>query len=148
MYAVVTFDAIKGAGSILVPSDAIAIRKDKSVIAILSSGSKVHIQPVEIGRDYGPSTEITSGLKDGDTIITEITDYIAEGASVKPKSAGGPGENSDAKGSINQPAPPGGPSQYGNQSITDQNMQGQQAKSQQKGGGDKQKDKPSNGSKP
>lgn len=147
MYAVVTFDAIKGKGSILVPSDAIAIRKDKSVIAILTSDNKVHMQPVQIGRDYGPSTEITSGLKDGDTIITEITDDIAEGAPVKPKSNSGPGENPDAKSNINQPAPPGGPSQYGNQSITDQNMQGANAKSQQQGG-DKQKDKSSNGSKP
>lgn len=148
MYAVVTFEAIKsaeGGGSILIPSDAIAIRKDKSVVAVLTGGDKVHMQPVQIGRDYGPSTEITSGLKEGDTIITEITDDVAEGATVKPKSAGGPGENAETKGNSNQPAPPGGPSQYGNQSITDQNMQGQQAKSQQKGG---DKEKSSGGSKP
>ena len=47
------------AGSILIPSDAIAIRKDKSVSSpVLTSDNKVHMQPVEIGRDYGPSTEI------------------------------------------------------------------------------------------
>jgi multidrug efflux pump subunit AcrA (membrane-fusion protein) len=131
MYAVVTFDAIQGPGSILVPGDAIAIRKDKPVVALVVDG-KIHMQPIEIGRDYGVSTEITGGLKEGDVIVTEITDDVVEGATVKTKSAGGPGENADAKGSINQPAPPGGPSQYGNQAITDQNMAGQQAKQQQK----------------
>jgi len=77
-------------------------------------------------------------------IVTEITDDVVEGAKVKTKSAGGPGEN--AKGSVNQPAPPGGPSAYGNQAITDQNMIGQQAKQQQKKPGPDQK-KPSQDSK-
>jgi multidrug efflux pump subunit AcrA (membrane-fusion protein) len=140
MYAVVTFDAVQGQGSILIPGDAIAIRKDKSVVALVADG-KVRMQPVEIGRDYGPSVEITGGIKEGDVIVTEITDDVVDGAPVKTKSAGGPGENADAKGSINQPAPPGGPSQYGNQAITDQNMVGQQAKSQQnKPGADQKKD--------
>jgi multidrug efflux pump subunit AcrA (membrane-fusion protein) len=145
MYAVATFDAIQGPGSILVPGDAIAIRKDKSVVALVVDG-KVRFQPVEIGRDYGPSVEITGGLKEGDVIVTEITDDVVDGAKVKTKSTGVPGENADAKGSINQPAPPGGPSQYGNQAITDQNMVGEQAKQQQKKPGADQK-KPSQDSK-
>ena len=138
MYAVVTFDAIKDAGSILIPGDAIAIRKDQSVVAVVADG-KVHMQPVEIGRDYGPSVEIVGGIKEGDVIVTEITDDVSEGAKVKTKSNAGPGQNADAKGSVNQPAPPGGPSQYGNQAITDQNMVGQQAKQQQKKPGADQK---------
>lgn len=131
MYAVVTFDAIQGAGSILIPGDAVAIRKDKSVVAIVADG-KVRMQPVEIGRDYGPSIEILGGIKEGDLLVTEITDDVTDGAKVKTKSNAGPGETTDAKGSINQAAPPGGPSAYGNQAITDANMQGQQAKGNQK----------------
>jgi len=141
MYAVVTFDAVQGQGSILIPGDAIAIRKDKSVVAVIADG-KIHMQPVEIGRDYGPSVEIVGGLKEGDLLVTEITDDVVEGAKVKTKQAGGPGENANAKGSVNQPAPPGGPSQYGNQAITDQNMIGQQSMQQQKKPGPDQK-KPS-----
>lgn len=82
MYAVVTFDAIQGPGSIMIPGDAIAIRKDKSVAAVVVDG-KVHMQPIEIGRDYGPSVEIVSGLKEGDLIVTSITDEVTEGAPVK-----------------------------------------------------------------
>lgn len=129
MYAVVTFNAIQAAGSILIPGDAVAIRRDQSVVAVVVDG-KVKMQPVEIGRDYGPSVEIVSGIKEGDMVVIAITDDVVEGASVKTKFDSGPGE--DAKGSINQAAPAGGPSQYGNQAITDQNMQGQQAKGNQK----------------
>ena len=151
MYAVVTFAAIKGDGSILIPGEAIAIRQDKSVVALLDQNNKVHIQPVGIGRDFGPTTEIVSGLKEGDTLITEITDDITEGASVKPRPNGGPGETPAAQSPTMQPAPPGGPSQYGNQSITDQNMQGKQAQQRQGGKqqqGGKQKNSSSSESKP
>jgi multidrug efflux pump subunit AcrA (membrane-fusion protein) len=147
MYAVVTFDAIKGAGSIVIPGDAIAIRKDKSVVALLVDG-KVHMQPVEIGRDYGPSVEIVGGLKEGDTLITEITDDVIDGAKVQAKLKAGPGENANPQSGLNQAAPPRGSSQYGNQSITDQNMQGQQGKQRQKGGGKGKKDSSSSESKP
>ena len=140
MYAVVTFDAIKGAGSILIPGDAVAIRKDVSVVALVVDG-KIKMQPIEIGRDYGASTEIVGGLKEGDVLVTEITDDVADGVPVKTKSDAAPGQTTDAKGSINQAAPPGGPSAYGNQAITDTNMQGQQAKgNQKKPGADAKKD--------
>ncbi len=152
MYAVVTFDAIKGSGSILIPGDAVAIRKDQTVVAVLAD-NKVHMQPVEIGRDFGPSVEIVGGLKEGDTIITDVTDDVREGAEVQAKAGDSPGENKNPQNGLNQAAPPGGSSQYGNQSITDQNMQGQQAKQQQgggKGGGGKtdKKDAAGSGSKP
>ncbi len=140
MYAVVTFDAIAGPGSILIPGDAVAIRKDVSVVAVVVNG-KVKMQPIEIGRDYGASTEIIGGLKEGDVLVTEITDDVVDGAPVRTKSNAGPGETTDSKSSINQAAPAGGPSAYGNQSISDTNMQGQQAKgNQKKPGPDAKKD--------
>ena len=145
MYAVVTFDAIQGQGSILIPGDAIAIRKDQSVVALVVDG-KVKMQPVDIGRDYGAATEIVGGLKEGDLLITEITDDVTDGAKVQTRTKPGPGETTDAKGSINTAAPPGGPTAYGNQAISDANMQGQQAKQQQGKPGPDQK-KPSQDSK-
>lgn len=133
MYAIVTFDAVKGDGSILIPGEAIAIRKDKSVVAVLDN-NKVRMQPVEIGRDFGPSVEIVGGLKEGDVIVTEITDDVTDGATVKPRTKESSGENTNPQAGATPSAPAGGPSQYGNQAITDQNIQGQQAKQQKKGG--------------
>jgi len=133
MYAVATFAALQGPGSILVPGDAIVIRQDKSTVAVVNNG-KIHMQPVVIGRDYGTATEILSGLNEGDLLVVAITDDIREGASVTVKNSASAGQNTNPQANINQSQPPGGPSQYGNQSITDANMQGQQGK-QQKGGG-------------
>jgi hypothetical protein len=79
-------------------------------------------------------------LNEGDTIVTEITDDVREGQPVKAKAAGGPGQTTNTPSPPNPNAPPGGPSQYGNQAITDQNMQGQQGKQQQKSSGKQKKD--------
>ena len=142
MYAVVTFHALAGPGPITVSGDSIAVREDKNVVALVHDGV-VHLQPVEVGRDYGPSVEILSGLREGDLIATSFTDEVKEGARVQPKESQTAGEASNLKSGPNQNAPPGGSTQYGNLSITDQNMQGQAGKQGngggQKGGGDTKK---------
>ena len=139
MYAVVTFNAPGGAGPITVSGDSIAVREDKNVVALVRDGI-IHIQPVDVGRDYGPSVEILNGLREGDLIATSFTDDVKEGAKVNPKESQTAGEASSPKSGPNQAAPPGGSSQYGNLSISDQNMQGQVGKQgnngAQKAGGD------------
>jgi len=143
MYAVATFDAVPSpgaghaSGSILIPGDAIVIRQDKSSVAVIKDG-KVHMQPVVIGRDYGTSTEILGGLNEGDLLAISITDDVREGAPVQVKNSTAPGLNPNPQAGSNQSAPPGGSSQYGNQAITDANMQGQQAKQQQTKGSSQQ----------
>ncbi len=154
MYAVVNFGAPSGPGSILIPGDAVVIRRDKSMVAVItpdqnqdqnqnSDGDNkdhsqkrtgvVHFQPVDIGRDYGASTEILNGLKEGDLIAPDVTDEVAEGARVQTRTTASPGQNDNPRSGLNQSVPAGGPSQYGNQAITDANMQGEQQKQQQKG---------------
>ena len=123
MYAVVTFAGAQGDGPITIPGDAVGIRGDRSVVAVVRE-DKVHLQPVELGRDYGPSIEILGGLKAGDTIASSFTDDVREGASVKTTLAKTSGEPNTAAPPV-QNTPPGGSTQYGNQSITDANLQGQ-----------------------
>jgi multidrug efflux pump subunit AcrA (membrane-fusion protein) len=145
MYAVATFPPVAGATSLVVPGDAIAIRNDKSVVATVVDG-KVRIVPVVIGRDYGPAVEILSGLREGDTLITNVTDDVTEGRKVKAQFNGKQQQAAQQKPDQNQP--PGGNTQYGNQGIADQNMQGQASKQTQKGNGQKPKSDSSSGSKP
>ena len=139
MYTVVTFGpAASGQGPITISGDAVAVRDGKNVVAILSN-STVHIQPIDVGRDFGPVLEVLGGLRTGDVIASSVTDDIIEGAKVnvhlsQQKSQAAP----NAPQAQNQPI--GGSSQYGNQSITDSNMQGLN------GGGGKAASKP--GSKP
>jgi multidrug efflux pump subunit AcrA (membrane-fusion protein) len=129
MYAVVTFDGVTGAGPLMIPGDAIVIRENTTEVAVVEDG-KIRMQPVEIGRDFGEAVEIVHGLKEGDVIATSVTDEVHDGAQVQARE-----ESADKKKAV-QHAPsntlPGGSSQYGDQSITDQNLQGQANQTQQK----------------
>ncbi len=131
MYAVVTFNALDGPGPLTVSGDSIAIRQDRNVVALLRNGA-IHLQPVEVGRDYGPAVEILSGLQDGDLIAATFTDEVREGARVQARETQVAGEVSSSKSAPDQHAPTGGSTQYGNPSMSDANLQGQAAK--QKGG--------------
>ena len=139
MYAVVTFaSSVNGPGPLVVSGDAIGIRKDQPTVAVIDN-DKVHLTPVLIGRDYGPSVEIVSGLREGDVIASTFTDAITEGAKIRAQ------QDQKAEGTTSappqpiKPLPPGGSTQYGDSGIEDQDMQGQNAKPQQKkpGGGAK-----------
>jgi hypothetical protein len=58
---------------------------------------KVHIERVEVGRDYGAQTEITSGLRAGDIVVVNPGDEIREGAIVAPAKAGAAGPSGAAR---------------------------------------------------
>lgn len=132
MYAVVTFAGTKGQGPITIPGDAVAVRNDRSVVAVVQN-DKIKIQPIDLGRDYGPAIEVLNGLKVGDLIATSFTDEVRDGVKVQTKTSKTAGENTSPT-PPSQNAPPGGSTQYGNQAITDANMQGQ-ASAQGKGKG-------------
>jgi multidrug efflux pump subunit AcrA (membrane-fusion protein) len=132
MYVVVTFPPARGVQApLVITGDAIALRHNTSMVATVVDG-KIHFVPVTIGRDYGSETEIMTGLKAGDIIVTDVTDEVAEGAAV---------ELHMAKDAAQEEAPPiqslplGGSTQYGNANITDQNLQGQQGQQNQSGKG-------------
>lgn len=141
MYAVVTFPPPPGAEApLLVTGDAVVIRHDTSMIATVVNG-KIHLVPVVLGRDFGTAVEILNGLEEGDAIVTNVTDDVVEGAQVRLNEMPSP-EAKPAK-AFTQNTPPGGSTQYGDQSITDRNLQGQQGTQNEKGNG-KQAPKPQN----
>ncbi len=131
MYAVVTFAGNSGQGPLVVTGDAVAIRKDQPTVAVISDG-KVHLTPVTIGRDYGPEVEIVGGLREGDMVASTFTDDVREGAKVKTRMDQEQAEKARQPAAAGKPQPPGGSTQYGDPGITDQDMQGQSAKPQQK----------------
>ncbi len=148
MYAVASFPpSHAGQGPITISGDAIAVRNGRNVVGVVRDGV-VHVQPVEVGRDFGPAIEILSGLKVGDLVAQTFTDEVRDGSKVDAKLQQSPGTGSAPQTAQNQP--PGGSTQYGDQSITDQNMQGVAGKAEQKGGGSKpsQPSQPSQSSPP
>ena len=122
----------------LISGDAIGIRQDQPTVAVIDNG-KVRLTPVLIGRDYGPSVEIVSGLREGDMIASTFSDQISEGAKIRPQQDEKAEQTTSAPLRPIKPSPPGGSTQYGDPGIEDQDMQGQNAKPQQKkpGGGAK-----------
>ncbi len=80
-----------------------------------SHAKRIHLQQVQVGRDYGTEIEITRGLQAGATVVANPGDEVTEGAFViphprKPKGeagdGGGPPAGTTAKASS---PPPGGP---------------------------------------
>jgi multidrug efflux pump subunit AcrA (membrane-fusion protein) len=133
MYAVVTFPPARGIQApLLISGDAMAIRHDQSMVATVVDG-KIHFVPVTIGRDFGDEVEILTGVKVGDVVVTDVTDDVVEDAQVQVQSTKSPEQQPQAPPKQNVPL--GGSTQYSNEELTDQNLQGQQSQQNQKSQG-------------
>lgn len=84
MYAQVKLLGARNSPAILVPGDALVVRPEGTMVALVGPGNRMHFQPVEVGRDYGPQIEIRSGLSLGDRVAVNPTDDVREGAVVSP----------------------------------------------------------------
>ncbi len=136
MYAVVTFadktgDAADVGGPIVVTGDAIGIRNDQPTVAVVEDG-KIKLTPIQIGRDYGSEVEIVGGLRPGQIVASSFTDDVVQGASVRTHFSPQLEKVAAPASQAIKPNLPGGSTQYGDTGITDQDMQGQNAKPQQK----------------
>jgi multidrug efflux pump subunit AcrA (membrane-fusion protein) len=134
MYAIVQFVELPGESPITIPGDAVIVRHDKTAVAVVRD-QKIQITPVEIGRDYGPSVEITSGLNEGDLVVTSVTDAVQQGVKVVAKQSQQP----PAEGGQSTQIPNAGPNQYGDQSIVNSstestNQRGKAGQGQGQGG--------------
>lgn len=84
MFAQVTLTGARSERAILIQGDTLVVRPNGTQVAMLKEGNRVHFQPVEVGRDYGPEIEIRQGLAGGEYVIVNPTDDVREGAEVKP----------------------------------------------------------------
>jgi multidrug efflux pump subunit AcrA (membrane-fusion protein) len=135
MYAIVSFVQVRGVSPLIVPGDAVVVRKDRTAVAIVRD-QKIQLVPVEIGRDYGPSVEILSGLNEGDWVVTTVTDDVRDGVKVRPHQNQSEGQDATGQGGAQtKNAPDSGPNQYGDQSIVNSKTEttNQKGKPGQKG---------------
>jgi RND family efflux transporter MFP subunit len=87
MYARVEFSGSRAGEALRIPSDALIVRGEGTVVAVVRDGHTVHLQKVEVGRDYGDTLEVTGGLTEGQVIISNPGDVVREGIQVQPVSA-------------------------------------------------------------
>lgn len=81
-YAFVHFMIPPSHGSMTLPSNTLLFRTRGLRVGVVRDG-RVHLVPVQIGRDYGATLEIISGLQPQDRVIMNPPDSIAEGERVK-----------------------------------------------------------------
>jgi RND family efflux transporter MFP subunit len=90
MYAQVRMTTTRTDRPIVIPGDAVVVRSEGPLVAVLDSGRKVHFQRVELGRDFGRQVEVTSGLTPGVEVVVHPGDEVREGVTVQVEKSGGP----------------------------------------------------------
>jgi RND family efflux transporter MFP subunit len=67
---------------ITIPVNAMLFRAEGPRVAVVDGNSKVHLQPIIIGRDFGATLEILNGLAVSDKIVINPSDSLDEGQAV------------------------------------------------------------------
>jgi RND family efflux transporter MFP subunit len=73
--------------SLLAPSNSLIFRPEGPRVAVVDATGHVHLQPVILGRDFGQSIELMSGIHAGDQIVLNPADSVADGDAVSVRPA-------------------------------------------------------------
>lgn len=84
MYAQVDFITSRAEPPLLIRGDTLVTRADGAQVAVLNQNNQVHYQKVTLGRDFGDSVEVLSGLEAGQRIVVNPGDSVREKGKVIP----------------------------------------------------------------
>lgn len=82
-YAQVRFKESAAPDALTISDNAIIFRAQGTQVAIVTDDNKVKLLDVKLGRDFGSTIEVLSGLKASDRVINNPPDSIADGMSVE-----------------------------------------------------------------
>jgi len=82
-YAEVHLKLPSEASTFKLPVNAVIFRTEGVRVAVIGPGGKVALLPVTLGRDYGNSLEVVSGLGGSERIIVNAPDSIEAGQAVR-----------------------------------------------------------------
>jgi RND family efflux transporter MFP subunit len=89
-YCQVSFRIPGDPGRVRVPATAL-VPVDRGVeVAVLGDGDKVALKPIQIGRDFGDSVEVVSGLTPQDKVIDSPAETLRDGDVVRVAAPEGP----------------------------------------------------------
>jgi RND family efflux transporter MFP subunit len=80
-YATVNLTVPGNQQSVTVPASTLLFRREGLNVAVVKDGH-AQLAPVKIGRDYGATVEIVTGLSTGDAVIANPPDSLANGMAV------------------------------------------------------------------
>jgi RND family efflux transporter MFP subunit len=84
MYAQVNLSSARTNPPLLISGDSLIVRADGVQVAVVGSDHTVHLQKIQVGRDYGDKLEVISGLQVGDMLIANPGDRVVEGVKIEP----------------------------------------------------------------
>jgi len=73
--------------SVEIPVDAMIPKDETTMVAVVSSGNKVHFKPVVVVESDGKVLRLSSGLEPGERVVLNPGFEITEGAQVQPVEA-------------------------------------------------------------
>ena len=80
---------------LVVPNVAVQNGQQGTFVYVVDQAPRVHLKTVQVGRTTDTSTDILSGISEGDRVVVDGTDRLVEGAVVRVRKAG---ELDDAAG--------------------------------------------------
>jgi RND family efflux transporter MFP subunit len=95
-YVSVHFKLPQTVRSVVVPSNTLLFRSEGLRVALVRDG-RVQLESVKIGRDYGSTVEVISGLKSSDAVVLDPADSLVSGARVRVASNAGAGAEGSGK---------------------------------------------------
>ena len=81
-YAEVRFTESKMEVALTLPANTVLFRPEGPQVGVVEPDGKVEMRTVKIGRDFGPTIEILSGVSAKDQVIVNPSDSLATGATV------------------------------------------------------------------
>lgn len=75
---------------IVVPANALLVNADGTQVIVVDNHNVAHYHKVTVGRDYGATVEILSGVDEGATVALNPSDQIQDNHPVKPIQAASP----------------------------------------------------------
>ena len=72
----------------MVPNVAVQNGQQGPFVYVVDEDSRVHLKPVKVGVVTETSSQITSGLEDGDQVVVDGTDRLVENAVVRVRKPG------------------------------------------------------------
>jgi len=73
---------LAGARTLVVPTNVLLFRGEGTRVALVDGASRVRLKAVTLGRNLGESIEVLGGIADGDRLVVNPSDSLAEGDSV------------------------------------------------------------------
>jgi RND family efflux transporter MFP subunit len=75
----VTFHLHNSKPTLIIPASSLLFRAQGTQVALVEGNGSVHIQNIQVGRDFGNTVEVLSGLTANDSIIENPSDAITDG---------------------------------------------------------------------